>query len=117
MARVVHLALNVEDLDNASSFLEKVLGFSVIPTKKSRERGLTMTDGEINVAVNRCRAGESPNINHFGVEVEDVDQFAAEMRKHGYQSLYEPGATKLRAPGGILLEIVPVGSKPGIRVR
>mgnify|MGYP003578320705 CR=1 FL=1 len=33
MARVVHLALSVEDLDNASSFLEKVLGFSVVPTK------------------------------------------------------------------------------------
>jgi catechol 2,3-dioxygenase-like lactoylglutathione lyase family enzyme len=117
MARVVHVALSVEDLDGARSFFEKVFGFSAVPTKNARENGLSMTDGEINVAVNRCRAGESPHINHFGVEVEDVDKFVAELRKHGYESLVEPGANKFRAPGGILIEIVPVGSKPGIRAR
>jgi catechol 2,3-dioxygenase-like lactoylglutathione lyase family enzyme len=117
MARIVHLALSVEDLDNVSDFYEKVLGFSTIHTKKSKETGLTMTDGEINVAVNRCRGGESPTISHFGIEVEDVEKFVAEIRKQGYEDLCEPGANKFRAPGGILVEIVPIGSKPGIRAR
>ena len=118
MPRIVHLSLAVQDLDTASSFCEKVFNFTAL--NKPKKNGLRMTDGAINVAVNRCRAGEAPAIKHLGVEVEDVDEFVAEIRRHGCEIfLGGTGNQHFRMPGaaGVVVEIIPVGSKPGISVR
>src|SRR5262245_15152241 len=118
MPRIVHLSLAVEDLQTANSFCEKVFGFTAL--NKPKRNGVRMTDGALNVAVNRCRPGEAPAIKHLGIEVENVDEFVAAIHRYGCEIfLGGTGNQHFRMPGaaGVEVEIIPVGSKPGISIR
>lgn len=121
MARIVHIALKVEDLDRASEFYEKLFGFAPVDTSKVRDHtSRHLTDGTIDLALIRYdseesaeakAAGEGPCIHHFGVEVDDLEKCAAELGKFGCELISEPGVipVKFRAPGGTVAEIVPKG--------
>jgi len=56
-------------------------------------------------------SGDGPCIHHFAIEVDDVDKYAEEIKKHGCTIISDPGVipVKFRAPGGTTAEIVPVG--------
>jgi len=117
MARIVHLAMRVEDIDRATEFYTKVFGFKQVTVPGLRNTVRYLTDGTVHIAINRLRKekNEQPAIDHFGVEVESVDRCIAEVGKFGCQVVSEPGkAVKFSAPGGIIVEAVPAGSKPGI---
>jgi len=117
MVRIVHLLLNVENVDSVRSFCEKVFGFTALAQPK--KNGVGMTDGAMHVAVDKCRPESSPGISHLGVEVENVDEFVAEIRKYGCEIFTERTENKkFRIPGGsgIVVEIVPKG-KPWVSVR
>src|SRR5262249_12346010 len=85
MPRIVHLALKVENLEQATKFYEDVFGFR--QTKTGHARGHTsrhMTDGNIDLALmvydseNEEEAqlsGPGPCIHHWGIEVEDRDGY------------------------------------------
>jgi lactoylglutathione lyase len=86
MARIVHIALKVEDLEKATKFYEDVFG--IYQTKTGHARGHTsrhMTDGNIDLALavydsEQARGAArrpGPCIHHIGIEVED----AATMKK------------------------------------
>lgn len=119
MARIVHIALKVEELDKASEFYEKVFGF--VPTETSKVRDHTsrhLSDGELDLALIRYdseesaeakAAGQGPCIHHFAIEVEDMDKHVAELKKYGCEIISDPGVipVKFRAPGGTVAEIVP----------
>jgi lactoylglutathione lyase len=122
MNRIVHLALKVEDLENTSEFYQKVFGFREVVTKKTRDHvSRHLTDGELDFTLIKYDAGtqsaeskasgEGPCIHHFAIEVDDVDKYAAEIRKFGCTIISDPGVipVKFRAPGGTTAEIVPVG--------
>ena len=93
MARIVHIALKVEDLDKTSEFYEKVFGF--IPTETSKVRDHTsrhLSDGAIDLALIKYdseesaeakAAGQGPCIHHFAIEVDDMDKSVAEIGKFG----------------------------------
>jgi hypothetical protein len=75
----------------------------------------------VHIAVNQCRGAnpseskpaDKPCIDHFGIEVDSVDQSTAEAGKFGCKVISEPGKVlKIRDPSGIPLEIIPAGSKP-----
>lgn len=119
MARIVHIALKVEDLDKTSEFYEKVFGF--IPTETSKVRDHTsrhLSDGAIDLALIKYdseesaeakAAGQGPCIHHFAIEVDDMDKSVAEIGKFGCEIISDPGVVpvKFRAPGGTVAEIVP----------
>ena len=119
MPRIVHIALKVDDLEKSSEFYEKVFGFMHTDTGKVRDHtSRHLTDGAIDLALIRYdseesaeakAAGLSPCIHHFAIEVDDLQQYLAEIRKFGCQIISDPGVVpiKFRAPGGIVLEIVP----------
>ncbi|MGH7772949.1 MAG: VOC family protein [Candidatus Binatia bacterium] len=119
MARIVHIALKVEDLDETSQFYEKVFGFVSVETSKVRDHtSRHLSDGAIDLALIKYdseesaeakAAGQGPCIHHFAIEVDDVDKYLAEIRKLGCEIISGPGVipVKFRAPGGIVLEIVP----------
>jgi lactoylglutathione lyase len=121
MSKIVHIALKVDDLDEASEFYEKVFGFEVIETSKVRDHmSRHLTDGVIDLALIRYdseesreakAAGFAPCIHHFGIQVDDVERYAAKIRKLGCEIISDPGVipVKFRAPGGIITEIVPKG--------
>ncbi len=121
MPSIVHIALKVEDLDKTSEFYEKVFQFTPIETSQVRDHtSRHLSDGSIDLALIKYdseespearAAGEGPCIHHFAIEVDDVDKYAAEIRKFGCEIISDPGVipVKFRAPGGTVAEIVPTG--------
>ena len=119
MARIVHIALKVEDLNTTSEFYEKVFGFVRTETGKVRDHtSRHLTDGAIDLALIKYdseetseakAAGKGPCIHHFAIEVEDLDGYLAQIRSFGCDIISDPGVipVKFRAPGGIVAEIVP----------
>jgi len=121
MARIVHIALKVDDLEKATKFYEDVFG--IYQTKTGHARGHTsrhMTDGNIDLALmvydseeekEAQLAGPGPCIHHIGIEVEDREATAKKIEENGGSifSDREEGALKFRAPDGNLAEIVGIG--------
>src|SRR5271165_3541110 len=121
MARIVHLAIKVENLDKATKFYEEVFGFKQTKTGRNGEHfSRHMTDGTIDLALmiydsesaaEAQLAGPGPRIHHWGLEVADREVFADTIKQHGGQILSRPeaNALKFRAPDGTLAEIVSKG--------
>ena len=121
MSRIVHLALKVENLEQATKFYEDVFGFR--QTKTGHARGHTsrhMTDGNIDLALmvydsedveEAQLSGPGPCIHHWGIEVEDRDSYIAKIKANGGTIISNPdeGALKFRAPDGTVAEIVAAG--------
>jgi len=121
MARIVHIALKVEDLDQATKFYEDVFG--IYQTKTGHARGHTsrhMTDGNIDLALmvydseeeEEARlVGPGPAIHHIGIEVEDRAATVKKIEENGGVIFSDPeeGALKFRCPDGNLAEIVGIG--------
>ena len=121
MARIVHIALKVEDLEKATKFYEDVFG--IYQTKTGHARSHTsrhMTDGNIDLALmvydsedekEAQLAGPGPCIHHWGIEVADRDAFAETVKQHGATILSKPeaDALKFRAPDGNVAEVVGKG--------
>ena len=117
MARIVHLAMRVEDIDRAAEFYTKVFGFKLVTVPGLRSTVRYLTDGNVHIAINRLRSEkhEQPAIDHFGVEVESVEKCLNEVAKFGCKVVSEPGrVVKVGAPDGIIVEAVPAGTKPGL---
>ena len=119
MARIVHIAIKVDDLEKATEFYEKGFGFVEVETDQVRDHtSRHLTDGTIDLALIKYDSEESaearasglgPCIHHFGIEVDDLKKSAAELEKFGCQVISDPGVIpiKFRAPGGTVAEIVP----------
>jgi lactoylglutathione lyase len=119
MSRIVHIALKVDDLERTSQFYENVFGFREVETSKVRDHtSRHLSDGAIDLALIKYdseesaeakASGQGPCIHHFAIEVEDVDKYAAEIKKFGCEIISDPGVipVKFRAPGGTVAEIVP----------
>jgi lactoylglutathione lyase len=121
MARIVHIALKVEDLEKATKFYEDVFG--IYQTKTGHARGHTsrhMTDGNIDLALmvydseqkpEAQLAGPGPCIHHIGIEVEDREATVKKITDNGgvIFSDREEGALKFRSPDGTMAEIVDIG--------
>ncbi|MGD0026737.1 MAG: VOC family protein [Xanthobacteraceae bacterium] len=121
MPRIVHIALKVADLEQATKFYENVFGFQ--QTRTSRERDHVsrhMTDGNIDLALivydsedieEAKLSGAGPCIHHWGIEVDDRDAIAAKIEAGGGTmiSREDKGAWKFRAPDGTVAEIVKAG--------
>ena len=121
MARIVHIALKVEDLEKATKFYEDVFG--IYQLKTGHARGHTsrhMTEGTIDLALmtydsedepEAQLAGPGPCIHHFGIEVEDREATTKKIVENGGEIFSDPeeGALKFRTPDGNMAEIVNVG--------
>ncbi len=121
MARIVHLALKVDNLEDATKFYEDVFGFRHVKTARNGEHiSRHMTDGNIDLALmvydsetspEADWSGPGPRIHHWGIEVDDKAGYAEKIKKYGGTILSKPeaGALKFRAPDGTVAEIVAAG--------
>lgn len=121
MPRIAHIAVKVEDLDKAADFYEKVFGLAPVGKSRSEDRTRNrLSDGDIDLTFLKYdddksaiaqAAGEGPCIHHFAIEVDDLEEYVAEVSKFGCEILGDPTRppVKFRVPGGPLAEIVPVG--------
>ena len=121
MARIVHIALKVNDLEKATRFYEDVFG--LYQTKTGHSRGHVsrhMTDGNIDLALmvydsenekEAQLAGPGPCIHHWGIEVENREETVRRIKENGGTIFSDPeeGALKFRAPDGNLAEVVGIG--------
>ena len=121
MARVVHIALKVLDLEQASKFYEEVLGFR--RTGEGYPKGHIsrhMTDGHMDITLMKYESEDAPEatlsgtgscIHHWGIEVEDREGLADKIRANGGTVLSRPesGVLKFRAPDGTIAELVRPG--------
>jgi lactoylglutathione lyase len=121
MARIVHLAIKVENLDESTKFYEEVFGFRQVKTGRNGQHvSRHMTDGNIDLALmvydsedaaEAQLAGPGPRLHHWGIEVDDRDDCAEKIKAHGGTILSAPaaGALKFRAPDGTVAEVVRTG--------
>jgi len=119
MARIVHIAVKVNDLEKATEFYEKAFGFVEVQTGQVRDHtSRHLSDGAIDLALIKYDSEDSaesrasglgPCIHHFGIEVEDMQKSAAQLAQYGCEIISAPGVIpiKFRAPGGVVAEISP----------
>jgi lactoylglutathione lyase len=118
MSRVVHIAIKVNDLEEATKFYTEVFGFKETKTGRSREHmSRHLTDGHVDIALmvyddensaEAQMAGPGPRLHHWGISVDDQDAAAEKIRKYGGEVFPQlgKGALKFRAPDGTLAEVV-----------
>ena len=121
MARIVHVALKVENLEDATRFYENVFGMHQVGTGYARGHvSRHMSDGALDMAlmvydnedVHEAQlSGAGPCIHHWGIEVEDREVTIKAITENGGMIISDPdeGALKFRAPDGTVAEITRLG--------
>jgi len=121
MARIVHIALKVDDLEKATEFYEKGFGFVEMETGQVRDHtSRHLTDGTIDLALIKYDSEDSaearasglgPCIHHFAIEVPDMGRATEQIKQYGSEVVSDPGVipVKFRAVGGTVAELVPQG--------
>ena len=121
MARIVHVALKVENLEDATRFYEDAFGMHQVGTGYARgHTSRHMSDGALDMAlmvydneeVHEAQlSGAGPCIHHWGIEVEDREAAIKAIEANGGTIISDPdeGALKFRAPDGTVAEITRLG--------
>ena len=76
MARIKHIAIKAEDQEKTADFYMQTFGLTEVwrgPARDDGRRAIYLSDGYINVAILPAR-GEREGIDHFGFQVEDMEQ-------------------------------------------
>src|SRR5262249_30690945 len=120
-ARIVHLALKVDDIEKATKFYTDVFGFKVRGTSQHGDHvSRHLTDGNLDIALMKWDrddregaklAGTGPCIHHWGLEVADGEVFGKVKKKHGGEILSKRGPPTLRfgAPARTIVECMEPG--------
>lgn len=121
MAKINHIALKVNDIEEATQFYVNVFGFRQMNT--SHRDGHTsrhLTDGTIDLALLQYESEDTPEaqmsgrgecIHHFGIEVDEREKIANLVLENGGEILSEPDAKaiKFRTPHGVIAELIRPG--------
>jgi len=79
-SKINHVAIISENYAKSALFYEAVFGMHT--SDKTRPgRAQTVGDGYVGLNINPRRAGRPAGLNHFGIEVEDVETAFDRMRK------------------------------------
>src|SRR2546429_6470171 len=89
-AKLRHIAIVSDQYALEGRFYESVFGMRTAADKRP-ERAVTVGDGYVGLNINPRKAGRPAGLDHFGVEVEDVETVLERMRKY-------PGADHVRRP-------------------
>lgn len=126
---IKHVSLKVVDLDKSRAFYEEVLGYKHVRT--AHTTGLEgdyischMTDGNVDLALQYFGESQDPGgaqddapcIDHFGMEVEDIEEFLRKIEPWGGKVLIRHSANRVKftVPNLPTMEVVQGGrwSKP-----
>lgn len=111
--KIVHVALKVENLEKASEFYEKILGFyHTGSSRKSKTNSHTsrhLSDGSFDLALMQYDsedapdaqlAGRGPRIHHIGIQVDDPLSYVEKLRAAGCEILSTPGEIPVKFAEG-----------------
>ncbi len=80
-ARINHVAIVSDNYAQLAKFYEAVFGMTT-STNSRPARAVTVGDGYVGLNINPRRAGRSAGLDHFGIQVEDVETCFDRMRKN-----------------------------------
>src|SRR5207244_11634096 len=79
-AKIRHIAIVSDQYALEGRFYEAVFGMRTAADKRP-ERAVTVSDGYVGLNINPRKAGRPAGLDHFGLEVQDVEQAIARLRK------------------------------------
>ena len=108
MPRIKHIALTTKDPAKTAAFYKEAFGLQEI--RRSPNGAVFLTDGYINVAVLNFKTDKDadvgahgPNfsgIHHFGFEVENLDEAAANLERARGERLEEKAGLDMEMAAG-----------------
>ena len=108
-----HVGIVVADYAAALRFYTETLGLPEAYTIHNSDGSVRLTYLQVNretfVELIPAAAGQSPGINHFGIEVGDIDAAVADLRTHGVAA-GDPGRTPANA------EFVRIADRDGVPI-
>jgi len=78
--QINHLAIISENYTTSAKFYEVMFGMRTSPGTRS-ERAMTVGDGYLGLNINPRSTGRPARLDHFGVEVDDVERVYAALRE------------------------------------
>ena len=79
-SKINHVAIVSEDYAQLSQFYQACFGMKT--SDKTRPgRAVTVRDGYVGLNINPRRAGRSAGLDHFGIQVDDVETVFERMRR------------------------------------
>lgn len=139
MPKIRHIALATQDPVKTAKFYKDVFGFKEVGRAGSPDNpkaiawGFYLSDGTLNLAILKFqnvdqlgRGLDYVGIHHFGILVDDVDEFAKRLEAMGSPCFMKPDPampgsyfeTKFRGPDGVVFDLSEhpwVGAAPADR--
>lgn len=122
-----HVHLRSPDPEATAQWFEKMLGAQVIRTQQMGQTRIDLKLGGANIFIAPVKAGDGVNtppvtpyqgLDHFGLQVKDIDAVAADLKAKGVEFTMEPNSPRpgiricfLRGPQGISIELLDRDSK------
>lgn len=91
MAKIKHIAIRATDPEMAAAFYKEVFGLKQVGLGRN---GIYLSDGQINLAILRCKSEKEGGsgivgVEHIGFQVEDVEGTLAKLSRHGGRALMD----------------------------
>jgi catechol 2,3-dioxygenase-like lactoylglutathione lyase family enzyme len=83
MPKIRHVAIASSDPAKLREFYTKAFGMKQV---KGLGGAIYLSDGSINLALNKIYTGREPGIYHFGVDVEDIEALKKKLKDAGASS-------------------------------
>jgi methylmalonyl-CoA/ethylmalonyl-CoA epimerase len=126
--RIDHLAILVEDIDQAAAFWRDGLGMSIahqqdVPAEQARIAFLPVGDGEIELVqptttdsgLRRYLEKRGPGMHHVCLQVDDIEAMLAQLQEKGFELINATPRTSQdgkkyafihpKSSGGVLVEL------------
>ncbi len=88
-ARIRHIAIVSEQYALEGRFYEAVFGMRSASDTRP-ERAVTVSDGYVGLNINPRKPGRPAGLDHFGLEVDEVEPILAKLKKHGVEVVQRP---------------------------
>lgn len=81
-AKIRHIAIVSDRYALQAKFYQALFGMTTAAKPREEERAITVSDGYVGLNINPRKAGRPAGLDHFGLEVEDVERVYALLRRH-----------------------------------
>lgn len=81
MAKIKHLAIKTVDPERLAKFYVDVFEMEIVT--RTGKGAVFLTDGYLNVALLQARGDVPPGLNHFGFEIDDMEEITERLEKAG----------------------------------
>ena len=88
-AKLKHIALISDQYALQGKFYEAAFGMRTAADPRP-ERAVTVGDGYVGLNINPRKPGRPAGLDHFGLEVDEVDPILAKLKKHGVEVVKRP---------------------------